>query len=130
MGNYTLNFTILGELPDLNKIIAAAKKHHMVYSKLKADATNICRLSCLRLPRINFKMHLHIIYHCKNKRKDKDNIAVAKKFILDGLIEAGKIRNDGWKEVEGWTEEFRVDKNNPRIEVIINDVIKTDEMDS
>ena len=55
----------------------------------------------------------------QNKRKDKDNIAFAKKFILDGMIQAKLIQNDGWKEISGFTDEFHVDKNNPRVEVTI-----------
>jgi hypothetical protein len=52
-----------------------------------------------------------------------DNIAVAKKFILDGLLAAKKIKNDGWNEVVGWEEHFNVDRKNPRIEVEIEDVL-------
>jgi hypothetical protein len=51
-----------------------------------------------------------------------DNIAVAKKFILDGLLAAKKIKNDGWNEVVGWEEHFNVDRKNPRIEVEIEEV--------
>lgn len=107
----------------MNEIIAEAKKWKTAYNSMKQEATEICRLSCLRLPRIDFKMQLYIIYHCKNKRRDMDNIAVAKKFIFDGMIKAGKIKNDGWKEIGGWTEEFRIDKKNPRIEVIISEYV-------
>lgn len=45
----------------------------------------------------------------KDRRKDKDNIAFAKKFILDGLVEAGILPNDGWEYVGGWIDEFYID---------------------
>ena len=42
------------------------------------------------------------------------------KVILDGMVEAGVIKNDGWKEVLGFRDSFYVDKDNPRIEVFIH----------
>ena len=104
-----MKFVISGELPDMNEIIKVSKSHFAAYAKLKKDATEIVRLSCLKLPKIK-KIYLNITYYCKNKRKDIDNIAVAKKFTLDGLMAAGKIKNDGWNEIAGWNEKFEVDK--------------------
>lgn len=53
----------------------------------------------------------------KNSRRDMDNIAFAKKFILDALVKKGVLQDDGWKWVKGFTDEFFIDKKNPRIEV-------------
>lgn len=53
-----------------------------------------------------------------NKKRDLDNIAFAKKFILDALVQNGVIKTDGWKGVTGFTDSFFVD-NAPRIEVDI-----------
>jgi Holliday junction resolvase RusA-like endonuclease len=53
----------------------------------------------------------------KDRRRDKDNIAMAKKFILDSLQEWGVLKNDGWKQVLGFIDIFSVDKINPRVEV-------------
>ena len=64
-------------------------------------------------------MYITFRWLCKNKKKDKDNIAFAKKFILDGLVEAGVIKNDGWDDIEGFQDEFEIDAKNPRIEVEI-----------
>ena len=55
----------------------------------------------------------------KNQRRDKDNIAFAKKFILDALQEMKILKNDGWAEVAGFEDRFYVDKHNPRVEVEI-----------
>lgn len=59
-----------------------------------------------------------------NKRRDLDNICFAKKFILDALVNNQIIEADGWKGVVGFTDKFYIDKNNPRIEVDIEEVIK------
>lgn len=51
-----------------------------------------------------------------------DNIAFAKKFILDALVKKGVLKDDGWKWVKGFTDEFFVDKKNPRVEVEMEEV--------
>ena len=45
----------------------------------------------------------------KNKRRDKDNIAFAKKFIQDALVKEKVLENDGWAQIESWTDAFTVD---------------------
>ncbi len=111
-------FIIKGDLPDLNNYTKANRGNKYAGNKLKQDATNIvCLYAKSQLRGKYERMSLSITYYCKNKRKDKDNIAFAKKFILDGLIKAGVIPDDGWGQIEGWTESFEVDKDDPRIRV-------------
>ena len=64
-------------------------------------------------------INLKITWYCKNKRKDKDNVAFGIKFILDGMIEARVIPNDGWGEIANFEPRVEVDKDCPRIEVEI-----------
>ena len=35
------------------------------------------------------------------------------------MQEAGLIVNDGWKEIDGFEDEFEVDKENARVEIEI-----------
>ena len=58
-------------------------------------------------------------WYSPNSRKDVDNIAFAKKFINDGLVIAGILENDSRKFVAGFTDEFFIDKINPRTEIEI-----------
>lgn len=53
----------------------------------------------------------------QKQKKDKDNIAFGIKFILDGMIEARVIANDGWGEIANFEHRFEVDKDCPRIEI-------------
>lgn len=53
----------------------------------------------------------------ENRRRDMDNVAFAKKFILDGLVRAGVIRDDTPRYIAGLSDRFAYDKQNPRIEV-------------
>ena len=48
-------------------------------------------------------------------RRDKDNIRFAAKFILDALVEAGVIDNDNWACVGSLSDDYLVNKANPRV---------------
>lgn len=68
------------------------------------------------------KVTLAFRWYEPNKRRDLDNIAFAKKFIQDALVRTEIIERDDWNGVAGFTDEFFVDKENPRIEVEIKEV--------
>ena len=57
------------------------------------------------------------VWYLKNRRKDKDNVAFAKKYIFDGMVQAGLLTNDGWHEVGNWIETFQLDKEFERVEI-------------
>lgn len=95
--------------------------HYGAYSKLKKDNTDKVAWLAKKLPKMDY-IDLDITWYCKNKRKDKDNIAAGIKFILDGLVKAGVIKNDGWKEINNFSHKFKVDKDNPRVEIEIKGV--------
>lgn len=57
-----------------------------------------------------------------NKKRDLDNICSAKKFIQDALVKMGVLQGDGWRHIIGFSDEFYIDKDNPRIEVEIKEV--------
>ncbi|MGY0692953.1 Holliday junction resolvase [Virgibacillus sp. FSP13] len=116
-----MKFVIPGSLPTMNEIIAASKKHHMVYANMKKDYTALVMMRANKLSKIK-KADFEITWYCKNKRKDKDNIIAGQKFIFDGLIKAEVMDNDGWDEVGDIIHHFEVDKKNPRIEVIIHEL--------
>ena len=46
-----------------------------------------------------------------NKRRDYDNIAFSKKFILDAMQKYGKLENDNRKWVVGFTDKFELGKD-------------------
>ena len=117
----TVEIIIPGELPDLNAIIAASKSHYGKYSRLKAEYTNLVVWLSKSLPPMD-RVYISCHWICKDKRRDMDNVAVGIKFILDGLVKAGVLKNDGWKQIAGIGHRFSVDKDNPRVEVILDDV--------
>ena len=70
------------------------------------------------------KTYLHFRWIERNRMHDLDNVCFAKKFILDALVRNKVIETDGWKGVWGFTDEFDVDAEDPRIEVVIEGRLK------
>ena len=123
MSKKTDTIVIPGELPDLNQIIAESKNHWGSYSSIKKANTQLVAFCTKQATKQKYKkIDLDITWYCKNKRKDKDNIMAGTKFILDGLVAAGVIQNDGWTNVGDIRHRFRVDKQDPRVEVRITEV--------
>jgi len=114
---------IPGELPGLNEIIAISKEHWAKYAEEKHNCTEeIAYLAKSQIKRKYKKVDLTFIWYCKNRKRDKDNIIAGQKFILDGLVAAGVIENDGWEQIGNISHFFSIDKENPRVEVIIKEV--------
>ena len=124
MSKKTDTVVIPGELPDLNQIIAESKNHWGSYSSLKKANTQLVAFCTKQATKRRYKkIDLDITWYCKNKRKDKDNImAGGLKMILDGLVVAGVIQNDGWAHIGSINNHFEVDKDNPRVEIKITEV--------
>lgn len=119
----TEKLIIPGELPGLNEIIETSKTHWAKYANEKKYLTeNIALLAKSKIKKKYEKVNLTFVWYCKNKRKDKDNIIAGQKFIIDALVLAGVIKNDGWNEIGNIFHFFEVDDKNPRIEVIIKEV--------
>ncbi|WP_302360326.1 hypothetical protein [uncultured Megasphaera sp.] len=115
-----VQFTIPGTLPSLNEYVRACRSNIHAGSKMSREAHYLCRLGMVKL--VGHKINRVYIKFCwieKNKRRDKDNIAFAKKFILDALQEVGILRNDGWSEIIGFSDTFAIDKESPRVEVFL-----------
>ena len=109
-------FTIPGALPGLNEYINAERnnKHKAAKMKKQAEHTIILFIKQqLRGLKIQRPVLINYLWVEKNARRDKDNIAFAKKFIQDSLVKAGVIENDGWERVEGFTDEFSIDQEGP-----------------
>lgn len=77
------------------------------------------------LKRIDGELQALFLFYEPNKKRDLDNISGwAHKVVMDALVTSGILENDGWKQITGYTDCFYVDKENPRIEVILETVDK------
>jgi len=116
-------------LDGLNEIINAAKQIYgrgkrrpSAYSLMKKNWTaKLYRY--FRAANIDpmESIYIEFIWIEKNRRRDPDNIAVGKKFILDAMVAVGIIENDGWKQILKMTDKFAVSKETPGVIVKIQD---------
>lgn len=120
-----ITFTIYGQLANLNDYTKACRSNKFVGAKMKKDAEKlVTQFIHTLIPNAHFegKVKLAFRWYEPNQRRDLDNICFAKKFILDALVSSGTIKTDGWQGVAGFTDEFFIDSENPRIEVDIEGV--------
>ena len=75
------------------------------------------------LKNITTPIVIHYDFYCKDRRRDRMNIAsAADKSFQDALQKCGFIKNDGWNDVLNATFAFFIDKENPRIEITITEI--------
>ena len=118
--------TIPGTLNNLNDYIAAERTNRHKGAKMKADNGSIVAAAirqCLPGERIEKSVFMEYTWVEPNKRRDKDNISsFGRKVIQDALVITGVLKDDGWKYVSGFSDRFKVDKKNPRIEILIKEI--------
>lgn len=109
-------------IPTLNEHDNANRGNRYGGATMKKKATSLCATYVKKAMNEGFEvekqpMDLRFDWYLKNRRKDKDNVSFAKKYIFDGMINAGLLENDGWKQVGDWAETFEVDKEFERVEI-------------
>lgn len=116
---------IQGQLPNLNDYTRACRSNKFAGAEMKKKAeryiTHYIKMQ-LKDVSIKGKAKLAFRWYEPNRKRDLDNICFSKKFLLDALVSNQVIFTDSWKGVVGFTDEFFIDKQNPRIEVDIEEV--------
>ena len=114
-----------GRLPGLNEIIKAAKQgrgKYQPYAIMKERYTSDIGWLAKKLPAYE-RVDITITWYEPNRRRDIDNITGGgTKFIMDGLVAGGVIKDDSQRYVNSILHNFEVDKENPRIEIEIEEV--------
>ena len=98
------------KLPSLNEYVRVCRTNPYKASKFKNDIENDIGIFIERLPRFENPVEIHFKWIEGNKKRDLDNIAFAKKFILDALVKHGKLKDDNRKCVTAFTDTFAYDK--------------------
>lgn len=119
-----MKINIPGSLPGLNNLIEAERAHRQKGAALKRDAQTLVEYELsdqidrpLREP-----VTMHYTWIEPNRRRDKDNISsFGRKVIQDAMVAIGALQNDGWSNIAGFSDDFRVDPDDPRIEIDIEE---------
>lgn len=100
-------FMVPGRLDGLNEMIGEARKHWSSSAKQKKENQKLVvdELFYSKIQPIPGPFLLDITWVERDDKRDPDNVAAGKKYILDGLQEMGIIPNDGRKQVAGWSED-------------------------
>jgi len=102
--------TIQLKLPSLNEYIAVCRSNAYQASTYKKKIENEIGYYLLQMPKFEKPVKIHFHWVEGNKKRDLDNIAFAKKFILDAMVKAGKLQDDNRKCVTAFTDTFSYEK--------------------
>lgn len=96
-------------LPSLNDFIGAMNRNRFIGNKMKREYTELVSTyaKANRLGHFTEPITLEFQYTEPNNKRDGDNIVFAKKFILDGLVEAGVLTDDNQKWVKGFSDSWK-----------------------
>ena len=90
------------KLPSLNEYIRACRNNKYAGAKFKANINS--------LPKFERPVKINFTWIEGNKKRDIDNVAFAKKFILDALVKSGKLKDDNRNCVVAFTDNFEYTK--------------------
>ena len=130
----THKVVVEGRLEGLNEFIKANRGRYgeKIGNRMKQSGQRICIYylrQCLKRKKIREPVKLHYTFYEENRRRDLDNISgYFHKIFQDALVEAGYLKNDGWSNIVGFDDTFYVDKKNPHITILIEEV-QVDRMD-
>jgi hypothetical protein len=103
----TQTLFIPGPLPRLNELIGRERWYYKNAKKQWGETIGweIRRQHLRPMDRVFIRW----IWQEKDQRQDPDNFCgIGKKFALDALVATGILKNDGWKQLAGWTDTWVV----------------------
>lgn len=98
------------KLPSLNEYVNLCRTNPYKASKFKKDLEEEIAFYLKELPYFENPIKIHFYWVEENRRRDLDNVAYAKKHILDALVKAGKLKDDNRKCVYAFTDSFEYAK--------------------
>lgn len=94
------------KFPSFNEYVRECRRNKYAGARMKKQIERDISWFIAKLPR--FEKPIEITFHWVegNKRRDLDNIAFAKKFILDAMVKQGKLKDDNRKCVTAFIDRF------------------------
>ena len=94
------------KLPSCNEYIQICRTNPYKAAKFKKKIESQIGLFLKKLPKFYTPVKINFHWVENNKKRDLDNVAFAKKFILDALVKNGKLKDDNRKCVTAFTDTF------------------------
>lgn len=98
------------KLPSLNTYINECRKNRYAGATMKKNVDKDISWYINTLPKYQNPIKIHFHWIEGNKRRDLDNVCFAKKFILDSMVKAGKLKDDNRNYVAGFEDTFEYGK--------------------
>lgn len=115
-----------GQLPGMNEMLAAANQrwrktngYAIMKHQVETDLWMQIKQRKLGPVPVDSRVFLEFEWIEKDRRRDKDNIASARKFIIDALVKGNVLRGDGWRDIGGFSDRFVVDAEAVGVRVVI-----------
>lgn len=102
---HNFGFEIPFRLPSLNEYVDECRTNRYGGAKHKKDIEREI-LRVLPKCKIDCQVWFDFVWYEQTKRRDKDNVAFAKKYILDAIQRSGMIPNDNNQFVLGFSDRF------------------------
>lgn len=119
-------FVFEGTWTTLNEYVRLERSNRFAAAEIKKEETirafyqliQFNRVHRNEIAQLTAKYEVNFYWYVKSKRNDPDNIAFAKKFILDAFVMANMLDTDGWKHIVALRDYFFIDTVKPRVEVL------------
>lgn len=98
------------KLPSLNQYVDVCRANKYGASRYKQEIQNDIAIFLNRMPIYKKPIYIDFLWIEENKKRDYDNICFAKKFILDTMVQLGKIQDDSWGYILGFSDRFCLSK--------------------
>lgn len=117
----TQTLFIPGPLPVLNDYLGKGQRFTYTAAKKQWGHTIGCEIKRQHLKPMG-RVFIRWTWQEADMRRDPDNIsAIGKKFVLDALVKMGIMKNDGWKQIAGWTDTWVLVPQSPGVTVILEE---------
>lgn len=113
------SFTFRGRFPSLNEYIDAERTVRFKAAAMKRKYTDLVVEAAHNMPAFLDPVHVTFDWYERDRRRDPDNIRFGAKFVLDGLVKAGVIKNDTQRWISGIEDRYHVDAKRPRVVVTL-----------
>lgn len=90
----------------LNDYIKVCRANKYNANKYKTKLEHEIGLFLAKMPKWDNPIKIHFHWVEGTKKRDIDNVAFAKKFILDSMVKNGKLTDDNRRYVTAFTDTF------------------------